>query len=173
MPDNTLNPLFVEMAQQLQEAGIQFVIVGGVALQLHGGTYVTKDFDFSYARDDENCERVAGAMNQLRPRPLGWPAQNPFQLTVSQLQRVRFLNLKTSLGDIDLLPLPDGIDSFEGLWERSVEMDMEGFTVRVASIDDLIAMKRAANRPKDQLHLFELQALKRVIAEESALNPPS
>ncbi|WP_395089070.1 nucleotidyl transferase AbiEii/AbiGii toxin family protein [Armatimonas sp.] len=166
MPNAVLDPRFVEAAKMLQEAGIQFVIVGGVALNLHGGRNVTKDFDFSYARDEDNCERVAEAMNQLKPRPLGWPVHNPFQVTVPQLKRVRFLNLKTSLGDIDLLPLPDGVDSFDGLWERSVVMDMGDFTVRVASIDDLIAMKRAANRPKDQLHLYELQALQRVIAEE-------
>ncbi|WP_309719231.1 hypothetical protein [Armatimonas sp.] len=171
--DSVLKPEFMETLCQLHVAGIRYVMVGGIALQMHGGRNFTEDFDFSYARDDENCERVVGAMNQLRPRPLGWPEHNPFLLTVSQLQRVRFLNLKTSLGDIDLLPLPDGVDSFEGLWERSTEMDMGDFTVRVASIDDLISMKQAANRPKDQLHLYELQALKRVIAEESTLNPPS
>ena len=83
-----------------------------------------------------------------------------------RLGRMRFLNLKTDLGPIDILPLPAGIDSFEGLWERSVAFDLGGFTVRVASLDDLIAMKQAAGRVKDQLHLLELQALKRLLAEE-------
>jgi predicted nucleotidyltransferase len=58
-----------------------------------------------------------------------------------------------------------GVDSFESLWERAIPMDLGGFTVRVASIDDLIAMKRAANRPKDQVHLKELLALKELMGE--------
>lgn len=80
---------------------------------------------------------------------------------------MRFLNLKTDVGEIDILPLPAGIDSFEGLWERSVEMDLGGFMVRVASLEDLAAMKRAANRPKDQLHLMEIAALIRLRDEEN------
>ena len=81
------------------------------------------------------------------------------------LGRVKFLNLKTDLGPIDLLPLPDGIDSFAGLKARADLKDMGDFLVPVASIDDLIAMKKAANRPKDQMHLLELYALQTVLAE--------
>ena len=60
-----------------------------------------------------------------------------------------------------------GVESFEGLWERAVPMDLGGFIVRVASLDDLIAMKRAANRPKDQAHIRELLALKKLIETET------
>lgn len=143
------------------------VVVGGLAMNLHGGAHVTIDVDFSFALDDENLDRVADAMNRLHPRPLGWPPANPFAVTPGQLRKVRFLNLKTDLGEIDLLPLPAGVDSFEGLWERASVMDLGGFDARVASVDDLIAMKRAAGRPKDERHLMELAALKRVMAEEA------
>jgi predicted nucleotidyltransferase len=69
---------------------------------------------------------------------------------------------------VDVMREIGGVDSFEGLWERAVPMDFGGFVVRVASIDDLIAMKRAANRPKDQAHIYELLALKKLIAEQEA-----
>ena len=55
-----------------------------------------------------------------------------------------------------------GVSGFDSLWENSVSLDLGGFVVRVASLDDLIAMKRAANRTKDQTHLFELLALKKM-----------
>ncbi len=50
-------------------------------------------------------------------------------------------------------------------------MELYGMSVHVASIEDLIAMKRAANRPKDQLHLMELQALRDLIRSEGAEEP--
>lgn len=164
--DNRLNPRFREAIRYLHEAQIRLVVVGGLALGLHGGAQVTEDVDFSFAPEEENLLRLSKPMNRLHPRPLGWPPANPFVVSPAQLRSVRFLNLKTDLGEINLLSLPAGVDSFEGLWERAVEMDLGGFVARVASIDDLIAMKRAAGRPKDERHLMELAALQRVMAEE-------
>lgn len=163
-----LKPEFLQAIRRLHEAQVRFVVVGGVAIQLHGGAHFTEDIDFGFAPEEDNRERLAVTMNEMHAKPLGWPSYNPFSVTASQLSRVRFLNLKTDLGDIDLLPLPSGIDSFDGLWERANVMDLGGFSIRVASIDDLIAMKKAAGRPKDERHLMELYALKKIIAEEEA-----
>lgn len=78
------------------------------------------------------------------------------------------LTLTTDVGDIDLLAEPAGVDSFEGLWERANVMEIFGLQVRVASIEDLIAMKRAAGRPKDQQHLLELLDLRQFLRAEAA-----
>ena len=164
MPE--IDPRFIEAIERLYKANVRFVVVGGVAMNLHGGAHLTTDIDFGFAPDEENRERLAITMNEIHSKPLGWPSHNPFQVTASQLGRVRFLNLKTDLGAIDLLPLPSGIDSFEGLWERAVEMSLGEFSIRVASLDDLITMKKAAGRPKDERHLLELYALKKIIEEE-------
>ncbi|WP_309718648.1 DUF6036 family nucleotidyltransferase [Armatimonas sp.] len=149
----------------LTEAKIDFVVVGGLAMVLLGTDTVTGDVDISFALDEPNREKLATAVRHLNPRLLGFNPTAGFELTAARLARVRFLNLTTDLGQIDLLPLPSGLDSYEGLKARSMELDMDEFTVRVASIDDLIAMKRAAGRVKDQAHLLELQALKRLLAE--------
>ena len=163
-----VDPQFKAAIQRLQEAEVQFVVIGGVALILQGGAHVTTDIDFSFAPDEANRQKLAETMNQIHPKPLGWTSFEPYVITAEKLQRARFFNLKTDIGPIDLLPLPAGIDSFEGLWERADVMELEGISVRIASIDDLIDMKKAAGRPKDERHLMELYALKKIIAEEEA-----
>ncbi len=83
------------------------------------------------------------------------------------------LTLQTDLGDFDILAEPEGIDNFEGLWERATYLPLFGLQVRVASLEDLIAMKRAANRPKDQLHVLELLEIQKLLREEGASYPAS
>jgi hypothetical protein len=79
------------------------------------------------------------------------------------------MTLDTEIGRVDLLAAPDDAPPYAILRDRAVEVRLGAFTGRVASIDDLIAMKRAANRPKDQVHVMELQALKRLAEVEAQL----
>ena len=149
----------------LHDAQVRFVVVGGIAMRLHGCAHITEDVDVSYARDRENLKALAQALASHHARLRGVPADLPFVLDEYTFRNVQNLTLQTDLGELDLLAVPDGADSFEGLWERSVEMTLGGFSVRAASVDDLIAMKRAANRPKDQAHLYELLALKKLLED--------
>lgn len=128
----------------------------------HGANTLTLDVDLAYAVDPANLERLAAFLPTIHARVSGRPANDRFVITPATLAGVRFLNLSTDLGEVDVMRDIPGVDSFEGLAERAVVMDFDGFSVRVASLDDLIAMKRAAGRPKDQLHLYELLALKRL-----------
>lgn len=151
-----------------QAAGIDFVLIGGLAMIAHGSNYITRDVDLAYALDPQNLERLAAFLPTIHARILGRPANDNFVITPSTLAGVKFLNLFTDLGEVDIMRDIPGVDSFEGLLERSVPTDLGGFIVRVASLDDLIRMKRAANRPKDQGHLYELLALKKLISNEPA-----
>lgn len=155
---------FADTLRRFHEEGVRFVVVGGVAMGLHGSNYLTTDVDFAYATESDNVERLSRFLAAIHARVLGRPRNDGFVISPAVLQSVRFLNLSTDLG----LREAPGVDSFEGLWERALPMDLGGFTVRVASLDDLIAMKRAANRPKDQNHLYELLALKKILDEEAA-----
>jgi predicted nucleotidyltransferase len=151
--------------QAFHEAEIRFVLIGGLALVAYGQAIITRDVDLVYAVDPENLGRIAAYLPTIRARVLGRPAGDGFVIQTSTLERVRFLNLSTDLGIVDLMRQVPGVDSFEGLWERASVLDLGGFEVRVASVDDLIAMKQAANRPKDQMHLPGLLELKRQIEE--------
>ena len=71
--------------------------------------------------------------------------------------------LSTRYGDLDLLAHPDPRLDFEQLVGRAIAVEILGAEVRVAGLDDLIAMKRAAGRPKDLIELEILGALREEI----------
>jgi predicted nucleotidyltransferase len=151
----------------LLEADVRFVVIGGAAMVLHGSDHITQDIDFSYDRKRGNLRTLSRILSSRKAKLRGVPDDVPFILDEYTFRNVQNMTLDTDLGAVDLLAVPEGVDSFEGLWERARVMNFGGYTVRVASIDDLIAMKRAANRPKDQNHILELLALKKLLAEES------
>lgn len=64
---------FETITRTLASNNVDFVIVGGVAITLHGSAYTTDDFDFSYARTNENLKRIAQALKPLNPRLRGFP----------------------------------------------------------------------------------------------------
>ncbi len=94
------------------------------------------------------------------------PENLPFILDVRTFKNVINLTLSTDFGDLDLLAEPAGVDSFEGLWSRADEMQIYGMKVKVACLEDILAMKRAANRPKDRQHILELQDLQQFLTGE-------
>lgn len=161
MPERELD--FAALLQRLHEAGARFVLIGGLAMMSHGSAHVTVDVDVAYARDSENFAALTQAIQSVHARLRGLPPNLPFLLDAQTFRNTMNLTLETDFGDLDLLAIPEGLDSYEGLVSRAIEMEVFGVPVLVASVDDLIAMKRAANRPKDQAHLYELLALKKLL----------
>ena len=117
-----------------------------------------------YARDAANLAALAEALAPFHPRLRGVPEDLPFRWDAWTLRGGTNFTLITDAGELDLLGYAAGAESFEALWERATETELFGVPVRVASLDDLIAMKRAAGRPKDQAHLLELESLRNLLA---------
>lgn len=160
-------PNFQEILEAFRQHNVRAVLIGGVAMRLHGSAHITDDVDFCYGRDADNLAALVAALAPSRPKLRGSPEGLPFFWDVRTLKNVLNLTLTTDIGILDLLGEAPGVTSFDELWTRSVEMEAHGIPIRVASLDDLIAMKRAANRPKDQAHLMELLALKRLTEEQA------
>jgi predicted nucleotidyltransferase len=139
----------------LVRQGVDFVVVGGMAGLAHGSNYPSFDVDVAYARDGANLERLVAALKEIGVTLRGGPPRLPFQLDVQTLQNGANFTFVTPYGDFDVLADIGGIGSYEQLRASSGEKEIAGVQVRVASIDHLIAMKRAANRTKDQLMLEE------------------
>ena len=139
----------------LTSHGVDFVVVGGIAGLAHGSNYPSFDLDIAYARDAGNLERLVAALGDIGVTLRGGTAGLPFHLDVQTLQNGANFTFVTSHGDFDVLADVGGIGSYEQLRAASELKEIAGVEVRVASIDHLIAMKRAANRTKDQLMLEE------------------
>jgi predicted nucleotidyltransferase len=161
-----LRPKFRTAIKVMDAAGVRFVVIGGVAMALHGSAHLTVDIDFCYARTKENFQAVAAAIAPYTPTLRGAPDDLPFIWDAQTVRSGLNFTLKTRLCDIDLLGEVSGIESFEQLWGQSVIMEVEGVKVHVASIDDLLAMKVAAGRIKDQIHEIEIRALQKILRLE-------
>lgn len=149
------------------DGGGDFVVVGGLAVSIAGGDHITNDVDLAFIRRRDNCRALAAALAPYHPRPLSWPEGLPFVWDEQTLMNASVLTLDTDLGRIDFLAEPEGAPPYEQLKARAMTFELEGHTVYVACIEDLISMKRAAGRPKDLAHIAELETIQRLLAEEN------
>ncbi len=127
---------------------MQYVVVGGVAVQVHGHVRMTNDVDLIPAPDRSNLRRVAAALRELQARALN-PGNEGLKITASMLRRATLWQFSTPVGDIDLLHDAPGAARFEQLRARGLVIALGELEVPIVGRDDLISMKRAAGRPID------------------------
>lgn len=145
--------------EALARCGVDFVIIGGVAINLHSSAYVTYDLDICFSRKRENLKRIIEAFAPFKPHLRGFPKDLPFVWDEQTLKSGTNFTFETSIGDIDMLGEVAGVGTFEDVLDQSVKMKLFGFEFNVLSIDGLIKAKSAAGRTKDLLVLPELEAL--------------
>lgn len=153
LPDTPLqaSPLLRALAGH----GVDFIVVGGMAGLAHGSAYPTYDLDIAYARDRENIARLVAALGEIEVTLRGAPVDLPFQLDVRTIENGANFTFDSPYGSFDVLGDAVGIRNYDELRGEAVMATIEGIEVRVASIDHLIAMKRAAGRTKDKLAVEE------------------
>ena len=146
---------------------VRYVVIGGLGARLHGSPSVTNDTDVCYQRAHANVERLAAALRELHAGLRGADADAPFQLDAKTLAAGDHFTLTTDAGNLDILGTPAGVDGFDALEREAKVFTIDGLTVAVASIEDLISMKRAAGRPKDLIEIEVLGALRDEVAQET------
>jgi hypothetical protein len=146
-------PRLADQLAALERHAVDFVVVGGIAGLAHGSSYPSFDLDIAYSRAKPNLVRLVAALKDLNVSLRGAPSDLPFQLDVTSLENGANFTFATPYGDFDILAEIAGVRSYEDLRANAEQKRIAGHEVLVASIDDLIAMKRSANRPKDQLML--------------------
>lgn len=137
--------------ETFQRHGVDYVVVGGIAVIAHGHTRNTRDVDFIAATDRANLERLAAALRELDARLSGVDAD---RLGVdvydpATLASGANFTMETEAGGLDFFSDVPGAAPYEEMRERALELDLGGPVVRVAGLDDLIRMKQAAGRAQD------------------------
>jgi hypothetical protein len=156
------------LLRRLTEAGVDFVVIGGIAVVLLGSARNTKDLDITFSTDARNLEALGGVLVRLHARLRGVGEKIPFIPDGRTLRQVQMLTLLTDAGWLDLLAEPPGGPPYAELRARAIELELDGITVRVAAIDDMIAMKKTAGRLQDLADVDELEAIKRLRADRPA-----
>jgi Nucleotidyl transferase AbiEii toxin, Type IV TA system len=154
-----------QLLERLVAGQVDFVVIGGLAAVVHGSATITRDLDVIYSGDPDNLDRLGSVLVALGARLRGVTDDVPFVPDGRTLRRTRVLTLDTPDGRLDLQAEPDGSPAYEVLRERAFRADLDGIEVHVASLEDLIAMKKAAGRPKDLVAVEELEAIRRLQRE--------
>lgn len=150
------------LVETLNDHGVRYVLIGGLAATLHGSPMRTGDADICPARDPENLDRLAAALAALDariwlrddPRGAAFPHDGRF------LGEVDVWNLVTRHGLLDISFRPSGTAGYQDLRRGAVSLEIgEGVEVPVASLLDVIRSKEAAGRDKDRRMLPVLRQL--------------
>jgi len=158
-------PDFKVLLTALAREQVDFVIVGGIALVLHGSARITRDLDICYSRQGVNVMRLARALRPFEPTLRGAPPTLPFTLDRETLQSGLNFTLTTSAGDIDLLGEITGIGTYPLVARFAQDLELFDQPVKVLSLEGLERAKRAAGRLKDLADLEDILELRRQSGE--------
>lgn len=155
-----MTPQPEEVIRLLNDAGVEYVVIGGVAMVAHGSARATFDFDVCYHRSSENIDRLCRALAPHHPSLRGAPHGLPFRFEPETVKAGLNFTLATDLGDIDLLGEVAGLGSYESVAGASEVKVIGAGQCMVLSIDGLLKTKRAIARKKDMDGIEELEALR-------------
>ncbi|HRF58479.1 MAG TPA: hypothetical protein PLH94_01040 [Fimbriimonadaceae bacterium] len=153
-------PDLEKLVTTLDRHGVQYVLVGGFALVIHGGDSVTTDVDLAVSHEPDNHERLAHALNEINPRLKSGAAVRLDRLAFGG----EFSGFLTDAGPVDIIrrlgPFPFGV-----LHRQAERIELFGVLVPVARLEDLRALKADSERQRDQDHVRTIDALLALRAE--------
>jgi|HubBroStandDraft_4_1064222.scaffolds.fasta_scaffold06083_4 hypothetical protein len=144
---------FGQILDDLNRAGVRYVLIGGIALIRHGVVRATRDVDVILAPETENLKR-------LRALIVEWPATRPDGSSVPDdaVAPGKTIHLATPHGELDLLAERLPPLSFAELSARAETRRVDGVEALICSLADLVALKRIAGRERDLVDLHDLEA---------------
>lgn len=152
-----LNQDFLEFIGLLAEENVEYLIVGGYAVGVHGFPRYTGDIDFFVAVHPANAARLVRVFQRFGFAELGL-AEADF------LEKDFVIEIGREPRKIQVLTGIDGV-RFEECYRNRLEVDHQGAVLPFIGKEELIRNKAASNRPKDQIDLGELERLEREAGE--------
>jgi hypothetical protein len=142
-------PLDAErILRALAEHEVDYVLIGGLAVQTHGHVRTTNDADLIPAPDPPNLERLAAALRSLEARVLN-PGEEKTAIDAKMLPRATIWQFASRDGGIDVIREVPGGRSYDELSKGALHVQLGDVDVPVVGLDDLIQMKLARGRPVD------------------------
>jgi predicted nucleotidyltransferase len=153
-----------ELFRVLDEHGVDYLVIGGVAAQVHGRRRTTKDLDVTPAPDPDNFTRLAAALVALDAHPAGLGPGAPTP-TAEQLRLAPVVPpLTTRHGELHILNEIPGATVYAEMRTRALSTDLDGIAMQIVAVEDLIRMKKAVGRPSD---IEDIEALTVVARDET------
>lgn len=148
MPEGDI-PLDAErILRALADHEVEYILIGGLAVQTHGHVRTTNDADLIPAPQPANLRRLAAALRSLDARVLN-PGQEDVEIDAKMLPKATIWQFSTRDGGVDVLHEVPGGRPYEELNERALRVALGDIEVPVVDLDDLIQMKLARGRPID------------------------
>ena len=151
-------PLLEQILRAMRETHIEGILIGNSAVAIQGAPVTTDDFDFYFRATPQNLKKLSQMAAKLQA-PLTQP-----HYPLSHLYRMK--NLDAGI-QVDMMASLTGVRSYESVRSRATRSQVAGESIWVASLEDVIKMKRSANRPKD---LAVLPVLEQTLAEKKLLD---
>jgi hypothetical protein len=163
--DDRIADKAITILRELTKHRVRFVVIGGVAAQLHGSARITRDLDILYDAAPDNVERLAAILISWRSYLRGAEQGLPFTPDALTIQPIEALTLETEHGKFDVLQRVAGVGGYADALLEIAPVRVADFAVLALSLDALITSKLAAGRPRDLTEVLELKTL-RDIAEQ-------
>ena len=160
--------VYGEIFKQLQKSKVKYLVIGGVAVNLHGFSRLTADLDIMLLLEDENIEKFLHIIKRMgfRPRipvPLEYFADAKKRqewIKEKGMKAFSVYNPQNNMESIDIV-IDAGVD-FDKVYKKRVVMKTGFSTIPVVSLDDLILIKRKANRGRDRIDAGALEEIKKL-----------
>jgi predicted nucleotidyltransferase len=147
--------------RELNEAGVEFFLIGGAAVSYHGHVRATKDVDVVPSPDAPNLERLAAALAQLEAAVDGAgefaPDELPDPLDPAALAAGGNWVLNTRLGRLDIMQWIGDIGLWAEMSSDAIRDEIAGVPIRIVDYEDLVRLKEIAGRPEDLVDLERLR----------------
>ena len=148
----------------LARAGVEFILVGGLAAVVQGAPVTTMDVDIVHRQSPENIARLMAylaSIDAIHRRP----DDKRIKPQAGDISGKGHALFKTRLGPIDVLAVIEGGRAYGDLLEHTVEIEFRNHTIRVLDLEMLVQLKKASPDPKDRQRLPVLEETLRQLKE--------